>query len=185
MRMVMSWTLGVTFAVVLAVTASADSGKRFVVTDDCAPNADWGPNGCLREHGEVTSAEFGAANANRYPGHPAWRIVPPYVARQSQDEIRVKNTGGRDHTFTEVERFGGGFVAQLNPPGAVPAPECALVNPDGTLRPAAAAAASTVVPDAELRVEGLRPGTHNFQCCIHPWMRTTVKIKARHDHDDH
>lgn len=27
----------------------------------------------------------------------------------------------------------------------------------------------------------LQPGTHNFQCCIHPWMRTTVKIKAEED----
>jgi hypothetical protein len=177
------WSLAVTLAVVLAVTASADSGSKFVVTDDCAPNADWGPNGCLRERGEVTRAEFAAANANRYPGHPAWRIVPPYVAEQSDDEIRVMNTGGRGHTFTEVERFGGGFVAALNPPGAAFAPECAIANPDGTLRPAPAAAATTLAPGAELRVEDLEVGTHNFQCCIHPWMRTTVKIKDDDDDD--
>jgi len=176
MRTTIHWTLGVTFAAVLAVTVSADSGKKFEVTDNCAPNADWGPNGCLRDEGEVTRAEFAAANANGYPGHPSWRIVPPYTADQSQEAIRVENTGGRGHTFTEVARFGGGFVAPLNPSTAALAPECAIRNADGTLRPAPQAQASMLAPGAELRVEGLAPGTHNFQCCIHPWMRTTVKV---------
>jgi hypothetical protein len=184
MRMVFRWMLGVTFAVVLAVTASADSGKKFVITDDCDPNADWGPNGCLREEGEVTRAEFNEANANRYPGHPSWRIVPPYVGTQNQNDMRVENTGGRGHTFTEVERFGGGFVAPLNPPGALLAPECAMVNQDGTLRPAPEATRTTMAPGSELRVEDLEPGTHHFQCCIHPWMRTTVKITAHGQGDD-
>ena len=77
--------------------------------------------------------------------------------------------------------FGGGFVAALNPQGAVPAAECAIVNTDGTLSPSPAALATILAPGAELRVEGLQPGTHNFQCCIHPWMRTTVKVKAEED----
>jgi hypothetical protein len=180
MRPVHRWTLGVVFAVACAVGASADSGKKFEITDDCAPNADWGPGGCLREEGEVTRAEFNAANANGYPGHPSWRIVPPYVGDQNQNDIRVENTGGRGHTFTEVARFGGGFVPPLNPPGAVLAPECATAP--GV--PAPAATATTLAPGAELRVEGLAPGPHNFQCCIHPWMRTTIKIDDR-GHDDH
>ena len=181
MRITTRWTVATTFLVVLAVTASADSGKRFEVTDDCAPNADWGVGGCLRESGDVTRAEFAAANANRYPGHPAWRIDPPYVREQFQPDIRAENTGGRGHTFTQVASFGGGFVPALNPQGAVPAAECAIVNADGSLSPSPAALATTLAPGAELRVEGLQPGTHNFQCCIHPWMRTTVKIKAADD----
>jgi hypothetical protein len=184
MRTTIHWTLGVTFATVLAVTASADSGRRFVVTDDCAPNADWGPNGCLRASGDVTRAEFAAANAKGHPGHPSWRIVPPYVAR-ADDGIRVRNTGGRGHTFTEVASFGGGFVAVLNAPGSALAPECAIANPDGTPRsPAPQAQATMLAPGAELRVEGLAPGTHNFQCCIHPWMRTVVKVRANDDDGD-
>ena len=178
LRIITRWTLGITFLIVLTVGATADSGRKFEVTDDCAPNADWGLNGCLRESGDVTRAEFAAANANRYPGHPAWRIVAPYVGAQFQPDIRVENTGGRRHTFTEVARFGGGFVAGLNPPGAVPAPECAIVNADGTLSPSATALATSLAPGAELRVDGLQPGTYNFQCCIHSWMRTTVKVKA-------
>jgi hypothetical protein len=169
----------VTFALAVAVTAFADSGKRFLITDDCDPtDADWvAVGGCFRDGGDVTRAEFRRANENGYPGHPSWRIIPPYVAEQSRDEIRARNTGGRVHTFTEVEKFGGGFNAGQNPPGAIPAPECATVDPaTGALNPAAAAIATTLAPGAEMRVEDLKPGAHNFQCCIHPWMRSTVKI---------
>ena len=183
MSFVNKWTLGIGFAVTLAVTAAADSGgRRFEVTDDCAPNADWGANGCLREEGEVTRAEFAAANLpNRYPGHPAWRIDPPYVT-DGPGSIRARNTGGRGHTFTEVARFGGGFIVGLNPPGSLPAEECAIVDSvTGALSPGPSVSATTLAPGAELRVDGLAPGTHNFQCCIHPWMRTTVKVKAAED----
>ena len=181
MRITTRWTLATTCSIALAVTASADSGKRFEVTDDCAPNADWGVNGCLQASGDVTRAEFNAANVNGFPGHPAWRIVPPYVREQFQPDIRAENTGGRGHTFTEVARFGGGFVAPLNPASAALAPECATVNAAGMLVPSPPALATMLAPGAQLRVEGLQPGTHNFQCCIHPWMRTTVKIKAEED----
>jgi hypothetical protein len=182
MRIVTRWIVGIAFGGVLAVSAIAESGKKFQVTDDCAPNADWGPDGCLKDSGSVTRVEFNAANANRYPGHPAWRIVSPYEATQNQSEIRAENTGGRGHTFTEVAAFGGGFVPPLNPPGVGLAPECAVVNSDGTISPGAGAVATALAPGAELRVQGLQPGTHNFQCCIHPWMRTTVKIAAQQPH---
>jgi hypothetical protein len=178
MRIFARWNIGISLLVVVAVTASADSGRKFEVTDDCAPNADWGTNGCLRESGNVTRAEFNAANANRYPGHPAWRIVSPYEVDQNQSEIRAQNTGGRGHTFTKVNLFGGGFVPPLNPPGAILAPECATLTPEGAVVPGPGALATMLAPGAELRVEGLPEGTHNFQCCIHPWMRTTVKIAA-------
>lgn len=176
MRIFTRWNLGMTLLVVVAVTASADSGRKVEVTDDCAPNADWGDGGCLRESGGVTRAEFNAANANGFPGHPAWRIVSPYEAAQNQSDIRAQNTGGRGHTFTKVELFGGGFVPPLNPAGVILAPECATVTPTGAIVPGPGALATMLAPGGELRVEGLAPGTHNFQCCIHPWMRTTVKV---------
>ena len=185
MRIVSRWTLAIALFAALAVSAIAESGKKFEVTDDCMPNADWGAGGCLKESGSVTRAEFAAANANRYPGHPAWRIVSPYEAVQNQTEIRAENTGGRGHTFTEVAAFGGGFVAPLNPPGALLAPECVATNEAGMIIPSQAAMNTTLAPGTELRVQGLQPGTHNFQCCIHPWMRTTVKIvapEAQHHH---
>ena len=123
MRIVTRWTFGAAFLVVLAVTAFAHSGKEFVVTDDCDPNAAHWLGGCLQESGEVSRAEFAAANASRFPGHPSWRIVPPYVGEQEEDDIRVENTGGRPHTFTEVARFGGGYIAGLNTQGVTLAPE--------------------------------------------------------------
>ena len=184
MRILNRWTLGVAFAIGLAVTALADSGKRFLITDDCDPHdSDWvAVGGCFRASGEVTRAEFRAANQNGYPGHPAWRIVPAYVAEQSDDVIRVRNTGGRVHTFTEVARFGGGYNPLLNPAGAIPAPECATVDPvSGALSPAPAALATTLGVGSEMRIEGLKPGTHNFMCCIHPWMRSTVKVTGDDD----
>jgi hypothetical protein len=180
MRVFSRWPLGVTFAVLLAVTASADSGrgKRFAITDDCDPNDPaWAPTGGCLTDGEVTNAEFGAALPQ---GHPSWRIAPPYVEDRRQDEIRVRNTGGRVHTFTEVVRFGNGYVPPLNAQGAFVAPEC--VAPTGG--PSPQAQATNVAPGAELRVEDLEPGTHNFQCCIHPWMRTVVKIEERGNRPD-
>ncbi len=26
------------------------------------------------------------------------------------------------------------------------------------------------------QIEGLEPGLHKFQCCIHPWMRGSVRV---------
>ena len=69
----------------------------------------------------------------------------------------------------------------LNPASAALAPECASVV-NGVLTPAPGALATMLAPGAALTVEDLQPGTHNFQCCIHPWMRTTVKIKAEDSH---
>jgi plastocyanin len=183
MRVVNRWTLGFVFLVALAVSAAADSGhgRRFEITDDCDPNDPaWAPTGGCLTDGQVTNAEFNAALPQ---GHPSWRIEPPYVQDRRQDSIKVRNTGGRGHTFTEVARFGNGFVPPLNaarvvPPGATfTAPEC--VAPTGG--PSPQAQATTLAPGQELEVNNLQPGTHNFQCCIHPWMRTVVKIAERGD----
>jgi hypothetical protein len=173
MRVVIRRTLGVGFAILLAVAASADSGKgkRFAITDDCDPaDPAWAPTGGCLTDGEVTNAEFGAALPQ---GHPSWRIEPPYVEDRRQDDIRVRNTGGRVHTFTKVVRFGNGYVPPLNATNAPPAAECQ----GGPANPLVAT--TTLAPGQELDVEGLEPGTHNFQCCIHPWMRTVVKIDER------
>ena len=178
MRACIRWTLGVSLLVFLAVSASADSGhgKRFNITDDCDPNDPaWAPTGGCLTDGQVTNAEFGAALPQ---GHPSWRIEPPYVQDRRQDDIKVRNTGGRVHTFTKVARFGNGYVPPLNAVNAFAAPECQ----GGPANPAVAT--TTLAPGQELEVEGLAPGTHNFQCCIHPWMRTVVKVADR-GHDEH
>jgi plastocyanin len=97
-------------------------------------------------------------------GHPSWRNEPSYISVRAGQNVRVTNQGGRAHTFTEVEDFGGGFVGLLNG-SALPAPECA--NP----------AVLTFVPyGGSQTLSGLDEGLHKFQCCIHPWMRGTVKV---------
>jgi hypothetical protein len=186
MRLVVRRTLGIACLVGLAVTASADSGhgKRFAITDDCDPNDPaWAPTGGCLTDGQVTNAEFGAALPQ---GHPSWRIEPPYVQDRRQDDIRVRNTGGRVHTFTEVARFGNGYVPPLNAARVVGAPPLAFTAPECVAAaggPSALAQATTLAPGQELEVEDLEPGTHNFQCCIHPWMRTVVKVKERGRND--
>jgi hypothetical protein len=177
MRLAVRRTLGVAFAVLLAVAASADSGKgkRFEITDDCDPaDPAWTPTGGCVARGEVNNAEFSAALPQ---GHPSWRIEPPYVEDRRQDDIRVRNTGGRVHTFTKVANFGNGYVPPLNAANAPPAVECQ----GGQANPLVAT--TTLAPGQDLEVQGLTPGTHNFQCCIHPWMRTVVKIDERGRHD--
>jgi hypothetical protein len=65
---------------------------------------------------------------------------------------------------SSVNEFGGGLVPPLN--GALtPAPEC---NPGAVV----------FLRNGQAQtLTGLDPGLHKFQCCIHPWMRGTVRVE--------
>ena len=152
-----------------------------VLRDDCDPtDPAWAPTGgCSLEEGDVNFAEFQANLVSplvpSVVGHLAWWFDPNYLEIRSGKRLRVQNAGGRIHTFTEVAQFGGGRVPPLNGegPGALtPAPEC--VRPGVVDLPGGARDV----------VDGLEPGNHRFQCCIHPWMRTLVKVSEHKDHDD-
>jgi hypothetical protein len=96
--------------------------------------------------------------------------------------------GGETHTFTEVERFGGGIVPALNAAAGFPslAPECSsgaldgkLLNGIQTLVPAAGFLASVVPPggqftDTETADDLGHPVL--YQCCIHPWMHEVITV---------
>jgi hypothetical protein len=153
------------------------------IRDDCDPtDPTWAPTGgCTLQGGVVTRNEFNqllfSPNSAGSPiGHPAWRMDPTYFKLESDGTVRVRNAGGRGHTFTEVAHFGGGFVPPLNGTLLV-APECT-----------AAAADPPLAPGARAEVTGLAVGNHLFQCCIHPWMRILVKVEpeessnAEHKH---
>ena len=165
----------------IEVTAgdTQERGKREVVLrDDCDPtDPAWTPTGgCTLNSGDVSNAEFGSNRlsplAPSVIGHPAWWFDPNYLKVEAGKSIRIRNDGGRVHTFTEVANFGGGRVPPLNAgqPGTAsmtPAPECVapgVVDIPGGGRDV---------------VEGLTPGNHRFQCCIHPWMRTLVKVQEK------
>jgi plastocyanin len=161
----------------LAVTAQVNGNdSKIDIMDDCAPgDPAWsGTGGCnLKPHqGDVSNTEFFAllrspltipAN-NALIGHPSWRNEPSHLTTPQGKQVQINNRGGRTHTFTEVAQFGGGRVPPLNV-GLNPAPEC-----DPTLTTDLVAGASTTIA-----VTG--EGLHKFQCCIHPWMRATIRVE--------
>lgn len=149
-----------------------DDGQdaRIAIRDDCDPrDPAWAPTGgCLRRRGDVNFAEFSAELnsplALSVVGHQAWRNDPSYVETLPGRTIRVRNEGGRTHTFTEVANFGGGKVPPLSK-GLVTAPECP--------------ASTDIPPGGSMTLSSLTPGNHHFQCCIHPWMRALIKVKPQ------
>jgi plastocyanin len=154
-------------------------GGPISILDSCDPrDAGWAPTGgCVLRRGDVTLAEFNALLASPHStavvGHPAWRNDPSHVLTRSGKKVRVRNEGGRLHTFTRVAAFGGGRVPPLNQ-GLTPAPECQLAP--GAADPFA------VAPGQRIELASLADGLHRFQCCIHPWMRATIRVE---DHGRH
>jgi hypothetical protein len=168
MRTWMRWAV----AVVLALGASGVvAAERISIMDYCDPtDPGWTPTGgCLSKEGDVTFAEFNALLTSvlsaAVVGHPAWRFQPSFAETDPDGSVRITNDGGRQHTFTEVAQFGGGFIPPLSNPGLTPAREC-LANPQ------------VLDPGDRLVVRGLAEGNHRFQCCIHPWMRAFIKVEG-------
>ena len=166
---------------------SSGDEDRLRIRDDCDPatfNAALGAGACVG-NGDTTFAKFQAELAQeRSVG--SWRFNPDNeFTIDFGRSLRIESRAGETHTFTRVANFGGGFVATLNAASGnlVPAPECAIVNPDGTLRPQPAGPANLFVR-AGTTVVGptaggplLPVGRSKFQCCIHPWMRTTARVR--------
>ena len=147
-----------------------DNKRKIAMRDNCDPaDPAWAPTGgCLLKRGDVTNAEFGALLRSPLSptliGHPSWRMEPAHASIESGKSLRVSNSGGRVHTFTEVANFGGGRVPPLNV-GLTPAQECA--------------SAINVPAGGSLEIPSMSNGLHKFECCIHPWMRATVRVTSR------
>jgi plastocyanin len=147
----------------------ADDDDKMTLQDDCDPtDPAWNATGgCALKQGDVNMAEFGGELMSPLSlsviGHQAWRIDPSYQKVEADETLQVTNGGGRTHTFTEVQNFGGGRIPPLNM-GLTMAPECAT--------------ATNIPAGTSVQVSGLSVGNHRFQCCIHPWMRAIVKVKA-------
>ncbi|MDQ2980462.1 MAG: hypothetical protein M3R62_14730 [Acidobacteriota bacterium] len=174
-----AWAIG--GAVAAADDKKDEKKARVAMRDDCDPSdRAWTPTGgCTLKGGDVTSAEFGQFlfSTLSHPdpgviGHSAWRMDPTYLKTEAGETVKVKNLGGRGHTFTFVQNFGGGFITPLN--GDMnEAPECG------------AAADHILPPGASQEVTGLTVGNHRFQCCIHPWMRILIKVKPDDEEHEH
>ena len=150
---------------------------QVVALDECDPttfNAAVGPDFCknvaLAPLGYATTFQNLFAEAAAGTPDPKWDFEPDTLKLDEGTVVSVVDQGGEPHTFTEVQRFGGGFIPGLND-GQAPVPECAAGFSD------VAVAKTRILQGSTSLVTGLSKGTHYFQCCIHPWMRVKVEVK--------
>lgn len=154
----------------LAITTqSAGPTERQVSMMDACDgptfNAAIAPGTCLRTAG-VPFSEF-VAQLTAHQSVGAWHNAPSQTDAWLNDSLVAVNKGGEVHTFTRVAQFGGGIVPFLNDLAGTPnvAPECTTET--------------TFVPPGGTDTEHLNQvGELKFECCIHPWMRTTVLVKS-------
>ena len=155
---------------------SSPSPAQVVALDECDPatfNAPTavGPDFCknVALGASTKFADLFAKAAHGTPD-PNWDFEPDAMIVKKGTVLSAVNQGGEPHTFTEVAKFGGGFLGPLNG-GEETVPECA----GGFSR--VEVAKTRILQGSQLQVSGLSKGEHLFQCCIHPWMRMKVDVK--------
>lgn len=198
----MRWlSLGIGVALLWGGIANAQS--IIAMRDACDPvsfNAAVGPGTCAAgQHGTTLFSDFiGELQTDQIAG--AWRFNPMLNATEGNfklvrldlkqgDQTTIENKGGETHTFTRVQKFGGGFIAPLNglSGNPDPVPECARVLPDGSLAPQPESATNQFVEAGKTESgptagsAALPKGMSRWECCVHPWMRMVVVV---HGHDD-
>lgn len=152
-----------------AARGAAGPAASVRIADACDPTTFAGvPGGCQRDGG-VKFDQF-IAQVTRLKSAPEWKFSPTDLFLQEGDEYVATNFGGEQHTFTEVDEFGGGIVPILNELTGLTevAPECqALATTD------------FIAPGGSQTDEAEEVGDEHYQCCIHPWMRMTVHISEK------
>ena len=150
---------------------------QVVALDECDPAtfnapAAVGPDFC-RNVALGASTKFADLFAAAQSGNPdrKWDFEPDSLTIKKETILSVVDQGGEPHTFTEVAKFGGGFIPGLNAPNEDTVPECAR----GFSR--VDVARTRILQGSQLQLTGLSKGEHLFQCCIHPWMRAKVEVK--------
>ena len=151
---------------------------QVLALDECDPvtfNAALGPDFCknvaLAALGYATTLSELFAEAGNGAPDPGWDFEPDTVKIKEGTILTVVDQGGEPHTFTEVAKFGGGFIADLNH-GEDTVPECA-----GGFKNVAVAK-TRMLQGSQTQVTNLSKGEHLFECCIHPWMRVKVEVKG-------
>ncbi len=144
--------------------------RLVVMMDACDPatfDAFAGPGTCLRNGGMTFDQFLTQLGAHQRVG--AWRFAPAEVTLDEGEKLLVVNRGGETHTFTEVDQFGGGFIDGLNQLSGNPVPAAECTPP----------ADDDFIPAGGSKTEDVEEsGTELYQCCIHPWMRMVVHVKA-------
>lgn len=182
--------LSLCFVLLAGMSAFAQDKKtsqaNIDIRDYCDPesfNAAVGPGSCERD------TSTGAINFNGFVAEltldksaGAWRFAPELLSVDEGATLQLNNSGGETHTFTEVKRFGGGFVDFLNELSGnpTPAPECAQMV-DGSLVPQPPSDDNIfLAPGGNASVHVDHGAVKRYQCCIHPWMRLTITPKDEH-----
>jgi hypothetical protein len=150
-----------------------DDDRRVKVFDGCDPATfnvppGPGPGTCVAHLGPtVTFSDF-IAQLQATGVAANWKFAPPRFDVGKKSMIQAVNVGGETHTFTQVAEFGGGVVGFLNTLSHNPieAPECKALEADDFIAPGGTYNAPV----------GAHDKTMKFQCCIHPWMRSVVKV---------
>jgi hypothetical protein len=178
LQSVIAASLTVIGLVGLGETASAGSDEQqpaelVRIRDDCdrrTYNAALGAGACVGDGGTTFDELVAELTERREAG--GWSFSARRLEIRQGRGLRAVNEGGEVHSFTEVQRFGPGCVPEVNQilgfPAGARVRECRTNAWLQTLR----------APGAALRVSGLHEGTHRFECLIHPWMRTTVQVRA-------
>src|SRR5256884_5897280 len=95
---------------------------QIVALDECDPttfNAVLGPDFC-KNVALAFVTDFATKFADLFAKvaagapDPGWDFEPDSVTIQKGTRLIVVNQGGEPHTFTEVAKFGGGFIPPLN-----------------------------------------------------------------------
>ena len=164
--------------VITTALASSPGSQSVRIQDRCDPltfNAAHIP--CVsHERGTVTLQNLFAIigkdpqQALRNRDAAGWRFDSDDLTIKRGTKLEWKNEGGEFHTFTPVPSFGSGCVPEVNALfGFGLNPICA----DPTVFDR-----TGVVPGGTGSVTLYNFGTYDFQCLIHPWMRTTVHVTA-------
>lgn len=154
------------------VEAKGPSQHVVSMFDACDPetfNAALGAGACIRAGG-VRFDQF-LEQLGRHHSIGAWRFAPSNVTMTVGELLVATNRGGEEHTFTEVDEYGGGLVPPLNELTGLTevAPECAALGATG----------GRIAPGASSSERTDEAGVEKYQCCIHPWMRAEVRIAAK------
>ena len=168
-----SLALGLAVAMTaVAARLTADGPEVVQVRDDCDAttfNAAIAPGTCNPAAGGGTTFDEFVADVLAKGSVDQWRFNNDRISNPKP--IVAQNRGGETHTFTRVANFADGSIA---PPlndllGKGPediAPECIADATGDQL---------TFIPSGGHKNVNDVKGGDKFQCCIHPWMRTTVR----------
>ena len=181
--------VGSLLVAVAAVAAVASEGSRsFRIRDDCeaatfnaaVPAPPGAPPTCQPSFGGETTFQKFIDELTEEKSVGAWRFNPDQTGLDRGQRTMIESRGGEFHTFTRVAAFGGGIVPILNDLAGAGGtrPECGtpgVLAPPSTTNnfvPSGAAFPGPTAGGADLP-----KGTTKWQCCIHPWMQTTITVK--------